>query len=75
MKGKTSCKDCRNFKREYYEDDGTPQTCGTCLLLYKILFMDNAPMWFMKNIRIQDSFKCSLFKRNETQVKSHVNKI
>lgn len=55
------CSNCVHFTRSIYET-GEPQTLGTCALLYKVLLMDNAPMWFMKTIQVQDSFGCSLFR-------------
>lgn len=61
------CKDCKFFKRGKWHKQfgGGPQYSGRCKVLLKVLKISNASMVYVDELTVQDSFGCSVGKKND----------
>ena len=59
------CKDCREFLGGHWWPEGEPQHGGECKLLLELLKLGNPKLLLIDKFYIQDSFGCTLGRRNE----------
>ena len=66
---KKICKNCEHFTRKHWiNSDGSiggEQYGGNCVLLLKVLTIDNSFLVFKESFYVQDIFGCSLFKEEK----------
>ena len=65
-----NCKTCKYFKRGKWYKSIDPKEGdrlgGNCVVLLRVLSMENSEMTWMDGLNVQDTFGCSLHKTKKT---------